>query len=617
MVVVDQIRDSAKQLCFFGSLVAAWDDSDSGGCWHLSFCIRFEGKATSDFMKNWQPSASGTRIRPQASVLARVVTILVCLFWLLQCDIHQGAAQFLPPRSEADSQLSTVGTAKVSPQPLRMQYVPPVHRKIVKRPVLLPISQNSGVEVPSNLGSHLSDPQYEDFTIDPARPSKWATGRQLSDPIQTPQSGPFLSAPILGPQTLEPEYAADPAFQGAPGGSLPIDQAEESGQPGPFAGRQNGAFRPNYWIISSRKCAQSTSPCDADACTEYFYRGPSGQIEPKTATEFYQSLNPAIPVCFMIHGSLIDWEQNLREGHATFEWLKQAAPETPFQLVLFTWPSERSLSVLVPIDFSVLGRRSSFNGLYLGRVLSRVPATISVSLIGHSHGARLAVSSLHLLGGGQIDGFRLTPQQQSGPRIRTVLAAAAMDHQWLDPGQRFDKALPRTESLLNLKNQTDVPLMLYPFPMLLGYDSLGRAGFNWYDRYALGPEYGKVRNVDVTFLLGVRHVWPRFHAHPEIARLLAPYAFFEQDVPLQSSVKREWQPNVWHANSPEGSAQLLAQPSPRSNSAGKSTLTRGTSPAPVRRSVDRDVEVSLESSTTVRTPTAARAFPRSANPRNP
>jgi hypothetical protein len=568
-------------------------------------------------MKNWQPSASGTRFGPRASVLARVVTILVCLFWLLQFGARQSAAQFLPPRTQADTQLSTVGTAKPNPHPLKTQYVPPVHQRIVKRPVLLPISQNSEAEVTAKRGSHLSDPQYEEFAVDPARPSKWATGRQLTDPVQNPQSGPFLPAPVLGPQPFEPDYSADPVFQGAPAGSLPIDQAEEYGQPGQFAERQNGVFRPNYWVISTRKCVQSTTPCDADACTEYFYRGPSGQIEPKTAADFYQSLNPAIPVCFMIHGSLIDWEQNLREGHATYEWLKQAAPEAPFQLVLFTWPSERSLGLLVPVDFSVLGRRSSFNGLYLGRVLSRVPATISVSLIGHSHGARLAVSSLHLLGGGQIDGFRLTPQQQSGPRIRTVLAAAAMDHQWLDPGQRYDKALPRTDSLLNLKNQTDVPLILYPFPMLLGYDSLGRAGFNWYDRYALGPEFEKIRNVDVTFLLGVRHVWPRFHDHPEIARMLAPYVFFQQDLPLQPSVKRQRQSNAWHANSPEGSAPLLAQPSPHLNSAGKSALTRGTSPVPVRRSVDRDVEVSLDSSQTVRTPTAARAFPRSTNPRNP
>jgi hypothetical protein len=166
--------------------------------------------------------------------------------------------------------------------------------------------------------------------------------------------------------------------------------------------------------------------------------------------------------------------------------------------------------------------------------------------------------------------------------------------------------LQATESLVNLRNQTDLPLMLYPFPMLLGYDSLGRAGFNWYDRYQLGPEYGKVRNVEVTFLMGVRHVWPRFHEHPEIAQMLAPYVFFQQDVAPQTTVMRQRRPGWWNPGSAEVPTPILALPASRGVSSGKSTLVRSTLPLQDGLRIDESAEISLESGRAVAPPSTAR-----------
>lgn len=243
-------------------------------------------------------------------------------------------------------------------------------------------------------------------------------------------------------------------------------------------------------------------------------------------------------MCVMVHGSLMRWEQMLREGQETFIWLKKNSPQTPFQFVLFTWPSERPLAIVAPIDFSILGKQSGYNGFYLGRMLSRLPADMPVSLIGHSHGARVVVSALHLTGGGDMYGYRLATQTTGWPRMRGVLAAAALDHHWLDPGQRYGQALVNSESIVNLRNGQDYALILYPLRLPLGRQPLGLVGFNWYDRRLLGTQYGKIRDVDVTSLIHLGHIWPRFYEHPEIAQTLAPYIFYQDDLPPMLTLNR-------------------------------------------------------------------------------
>jgi len=487
-------------------------------------------------------------------------------------------------------------------QPRQTVYQPPVHHVPGRRSALRQLSQEttgpvleSGPELTAPRNGPLNveaDRQLSDGFSDIQEPDE----RASEDSEQEGDAVPFQAIPRVAPDQFEPADSWNvPVDDSSETLSVPVPNSVSGGvtRKGGLFGPRQPPIPPDYWIISSRDCPQEKSPREADRCTKYYYRGPSGKIELRTATDFHRSLDPDIPVCFMIHGSLIEWEQNVLEGHATYEWLKRAAPNTRFQMVLFTWPSERMLLV-PPIDFSVLGYRSSYNGLYLARVISRMPSSTSISLLGHSHGARLAVSALHLLGGGEAYGYRLAPRDTPLPHIRTVLAAAAMDHHWLDPGQRYGMALNGTDSLLNIKNQTDIPLILYPFPMLLGHDSLGRGGFSWLDQYRLGDNFSKVRNVDVTFLIGLGHIWPRFHDHVEIAEALTPYLFYEKDVPSHSVVTRRWRSNWKSRSAEEVRPPMIAQPY-RRTSPGKSTLVRSTTPKPSRSTVERDVEIPLES----------------------
>lgn len=371
-----------------------------------------------------------------------------------------------------------------------------------------------------------------------------------------------------------------------------------------WAPRRRERFPPNYWIVSFRDCPQAGNPGCADRCTQYHYHGPSGEKGLRPPEEFYASLRPDVPVCMMVHGSLMEWEQMLHEGHQTYEWLKLAAPDTPFQMVFVTWPSDRPLALVLPVDFAILGRRSSYNGLYLARVLSRFPSDMSVSMIGHSHGARLVASALNIVGGGEENGFRLMDREAPRPRLRAVMAAAALDHHWFDPGQRYDHALNNTESLLNLRNGNDLALRFYLLRLPLGRESLGRVGFDWRDRRMLGENYGKVRDVEVGSVLGTGHIWPWFLYRLEIAQMLAPYLFFQDDLPPAVSMK----PRMGWPFNKEPRTVVVDKPGPKPRQPLQPQLVRGTAVPRSQQPVEREMVIPSETGRATVTPSAVRIF---------
>ncbi|MDB5340516.1 MAG: hypothetical protein JWN70_6135 [Planctomycetaceae bacterium] len=449
-------------------------------------------------------------------------------------------------------------------------------------------------------------------------------GPILIDPVGTEQSvdasESFITVPQVGPQLPEPtDFTPRPNVPSqpvSPGGAPefydPVwDYATEPNS-GPS---RKATMPPDYWVISSRNCPQAGSPCTADQNTQYYYFGPTGKGGLRNPADFYSTLRPDVPVCILVHGSLVGWDQMLTDGHQTYEWLKKAQPNTPFRLVLMTWPSERPLLLVAPVDFTLLGRRSAYNGFYLARVLSKMPTETSVSMIGHSHGARMVTSALHLTGGGDAYGYRLETRATPWPRMRAMTAAAALDHNWLDPDERYGHALDNVESFVNLRNRNDFALRLYLLQVPLSRESLGRVGFNARDQQLLGANYTKVRDVEVSPILGARHVWPWFYSQPGLARTLAPYLFFQEDVPPSLVLK----PNK---RRPFGSqpAQVITEVPPqlqRTSDASNATLVRGTAPSRPTSPPQGETTINSETGRTSPSPSAVRVFnsPLSRTPR--
>ncbi len=289
-----------------------------------------------------------------------------------------------------------------------------------------------------------------------------------------------------------------------------------------------------YWIISAREADGNLGRSQLARFRVWrFDAGGRGRLT--TIDEFYGSLIPGAPVCFMAHGSFVDWESVRDDSRMTNHWLRSPAPQAPLHVVFFHWPSDDTPMLLLPVDVTILGRRASRYGFYVAEMISMIPDDHPISLIGHSHGARLVVSTLHVLGGGRVDDVAFAGGPYHRHRVRAVLAAAAFDHDWLNPGELYDRAVQRPEAILNLVNRRDRALGFYPLHRPLTLAAAARSGFTPGDRQSIGPQSQKLVDYDVTERVGTGHVWPTYYTNAGIAQSIAPYVLFHDQPALAAT----------------------------------------------------------------------------------
>jgi len=285
------------------------------------------------------------------------------------------------------------------------------------------------------------------------------------------------------------------------------------------------------WIVSVRHCPKRRSQSHlADFDVIRLDRCDGGQSS--SLAELVASLQPGVPVCLVLHGSFVNWPTVCDESRQAQRWFRQACPGQPVHLIFFTWPSDHGTVVLFPMDVAILGRRASRHAQDVAQLIGQISDDHPICLVGHSHGARMAVATLHLLGGGSIDGICCPAGPYPRHRMRAVLAAAAFDHEWLNPGECYDRAVCRAEGILNLQNRHDWALALYPLNRPGAARALGRSGLTGRDEQKLGPWSHKLIDLDVTDNVGHKHIWPAYLSQTEIAQAIAPYVFFADPSPL-------------------------------------------------------------------------------------
>ena len=281
-----------------------------------------------------------------------------------------------------------------------------------------------------------------------------------------------------------------------------------------------------YWIISSRRCFQRGQAYCPQGGLGYYSVDAAHQLTPTTQQTFLSSLRFDLPICFVVHGNLTSFE-DLRQTAPTIEqWIRGGGPGQPLQIVFYTWPSDDIPTPFPQVALGAGGEQAEFNGRYLAGLVSMFPAHSRVSFFGHSYGARVVASTLHLLGGG-VTQINPHPMNAGGPRrYRAVFAAAAIDRDWLNPQSRYGRALWVTEWLLNVRNQADFVINVYPWRTLFGQQALGRMGLSPGDRRQMGWLSARVTEWDVTRKVGSQHAWAFYYTQPDIAAVIAPALFF-------------------------------------------------------------------------------------------
>jgi hypothetical protein len=293
---------------------------------------------------------------------------------------------------------------------------------------------------------------------------------------------------------------------------------------------------PGFWIVGSHGSPQTfdeSAPVFCPSVTRYDHCAGFRRTDMRELTE---SILPGVPVCIFCHGSFVGWDDVLAESRETWKWVHHACPRQPIQMIYFSWPSDRpAFSPIVQFDVNRLGRRAGRNGFYMASLCQQIPAECPICLMGHSHGTRVITSSLHLIAGGEVEGYVLAPGPFPRHRIRAVFAASAMDHNWMNPGYRYDRALCPVECVLNLQNKSDTALFVYPLRRPFSGGALGYTGVTRKDRRQLGPYGHKIQDLNLTESIGVSHYWPNYFRRPWLAQAIRNYLFFDELTTYQSA----------------------------------------------------------------------------------
>lgn len=313
----------------------------------------------------------------------------------------------------------------------------------------------------------------------------------------------------------EPDYSPLPESAEITEGSCP---------PVPFVG---DACRPNYWIVSSRCAAQShREACQCTGRLDVFHRTCDGRLFPTDLQTLSCQLVPGVPVCIFVHGSYVTWESQLADAEATYRRVR-AARRCPLQMIFFTWPSDERVSPIITVDALIHGFRSEYNAFHLARLIACIPECCPVCLIGHSHGVRTALALLHLAGGGTLGGCGSPCPLGACRRYRLVMAAGAVNHDWLNPGERYCRALFPLECGLNFVNRKDIALTFYPLLGLRTTKALSKTGLTNRDAAMIGPQARKIHEMGIAHLIGFWHTWTVYYQQPAIIGAMAPYIYFQ------------------------------------------------------------------------------------------
>lgn len=214
------------------------------------------------------------------------------------------------------------------------------------------------------------------------------------------------------------------------------------------------------WKINTRHL--SAYQPSSDQLGKWTYsRYQDGQWTMSDAEDF--SSDNEMPTCLIVHGSPASDEYVVDSIIDVFQHLSTfLGPEKPMRIIVWSWPSDKMQASLIK-DFRDQTIRSERQGFFLAHFLTDLRQACPVMLVGYSMGSRTAMTSLHLIGGGQLPEMPVFERHHEGGKpIIGVLVAGAIDTNWLEVGQRYDKAVEQTSHFVVTVNSRDPILKRYP-----------------------------------------------------------------------------------------------------------------------------------------------------------
>ena len=216
-----------------------------------------------------------------------------------------------------------------------------------------------------------------------------------------------------------------------------------------------------------------------------------------------------------VHGNRMDSAGAEARGLAIYRELFSSHEGGKVRFVIWSWPSTQIHGLAR--DVRAKAARSDDEAYLLARFLAPIPENRRVGLIGFSYGARIIGGGLHILGGGQLVGRGM----ESGERasLRIVYWAAAVQNDWLLPGNVHYRAMPLGQSWLNIYTNCDSVLWRFDkVDKCDGSPALGYVGLAGGKSYLPADLAGRYEDFDVTHLISGEHRSEPYFFQSEIIR---------------------------------------------------------------------------------------------------
>lgn len=337
------------------------------------------------------------------------------------------------------------------------------------------------------------------------------------------------SQPSAGPEllpALQPDPSADAKADAPLVGEIPSPNDVDSGLPACC----DCPPRPDdqFWYFSSRHLCGGCCPPTGDPELRVWRHDNETECrQPATLDEFFASDDPEAVTCIYVHGARVTEQVAFSRLHDLHRAIACGLPaDVKLRMVCYSWPNSRSIRVLR--DF-----RTAYNSVqphcyYLGWLVSRIDPQVKVSLLSFSLGAQVIGGGLHVLAGGNLQGWSIDSPPRATP-TRVVLWTAAENNLWLLPGNLHGRALDVVDGMLLINNRCDPVLKRYRWmerrlryrPAALGYAGLPCCT-------SLGRHAGKIEQYNASGSLGISHAFqPHIDSHC-IMGLTRPYLLWQE-----------------------------------------------------------------------------------------
>lgn len=200
------------------------------------------------------------------------------------------------------------------------------------------------------------------------------------------------------------------------------------------------------WLVNTRGIG-----CVSDNVGWSTSRYDSGYWKGEDDNAFYSSDDQETLTVIYVHGNRMDAGGAESRGLAIYRELFSSQADGKVRFVIWSWPSDQ---IRGPIkDVRTKAYRSDDEAYLLARFLTPIPEGRRVGLIGFSYGSRIIGGGLHILGGGEMVGRGIEEGKRAN--FRVVYWAAAVQSDWLLPGNVHGRAMPLAQNWLNIYSSCD------------------------------------------------------------------------------------------------------------------------------------------------------------------